>query len=49
MHNENQLLEKMPKFKSKKFNKRFLNLISGIEKIFNRQQLNEKKQADKKR
>ena len=45
MHNENQLLEKMPKLKSKKFNKRFLNLKYGIQKIFNRQQLNEKTES----
>ena len=45
MHNENQLLEKMPKLKSKKFNKRFFNLKYGIQKIFNRQQLNEKTES----
>ena len=37
MHNENQLLEKMPKLKSKKFCKRFFNLKNGFQKIFNRQ------------
>ena len=45
MHNENKLLEKMPKLKSKKFNQRFFNLKYGIQKIFNRQQLNEKTES----
>ena len=45
MHNENQLLEKMPKLKSKKFCKRFFNLKNGFQKIFNRQQLNEKTES----
>ena len=45
---QNQFLEEMPKLKTSKFNKRFLNLKSGFDTIFNKKQLHNKKQADKK-